>query len=177
MAKKKITSVDALNIFKDVMTRALLSEYQYTNRIMIARNTKKGNLVMICPEVDLWNMIIDDPDMKIHMSELLVNDPEQNRISQVTSYMDDLSSDQWIPLDTDLLYKGKVIHLSIEGFDYKIPVNRDLLPLKLRKKEYSGIHYRVFITPFHILAIKKKFESPLEEGKYGFELVRLLQIV
>ncbi len=86
-------------------------------------------------------------------------------------------SPEWVSISMEEdLVSGKVFKITInKKFGYDIPVNKDILPLKLKKAEYDNISYRVFVSPMLLLGIRKRFESKLP--KCGFSLTRLFQIV
>lgn len=177
MAAKKIPSLeDALKSFKNVMERAFLNEYIYMNKTLISKsNGKKEFYVLIIPEQELWNKIVEDPELDV--KELDVNNPEQQLLLQKISYADSLDDIGWVEIDIDKFYKGDIINIRPEGFEYNIPINKSLLPLKLRKAEYNNLSYRIFKgnNNTSIIALKKKFESKVEGCNYT--LIRLFQIV
>lgn len=175
MAKKKIPSVDdAIKIFKDVMLRASLSDYLYVNNMLISKN-QKGTILVI-PDNELWLKLLDDPEIKEHLQELDISIPEHYEKSQLMVYGEDLENESWVETDSEILYKGKIFKINIKGFEYEVPINRDLLPLKLKKAEYNNISYRVFIKPNVTLVLKKRFNFPdIEEC--GFTIVRMFKII
>lgn len=175
MAGKKIPSVeDALKIFKDVMLRALLSDYLYVNRTMLSKNPKDHSILII-PDQELWVKIIEDPDMKDHINELDINNPDQYKMLPLFEYGNNLNSNDWIEIDPEILFKGKVFRISMKGFEYEVPINRGLLPLKLRKAEYNNISYKVFSKPSLMLVLKKRFDFPLEGC--GFTILRMFKVI
>lgn len=176
MAKKKIPSTeDALKIFKDVMQRASLTSYQYVNNIMLSKNPD-GNTIVIIPEQELWLKIIDDEEIKPVLKELDINDQRQSDKIQVLQYAKDLECESWVDIDPEILFKGKIFKISLKGFDYEVPINKGLLPLKLRKAEYNNIKYRVFTKPNIVLSLKKSFDFPAIEH-CGFTILRMFQVI
>lgn len=175
MASKKVPSVeDALKIFKDVMLRALLTDYLYVNKSMLSKNPKDHSILII-PDQTLWVKIIEDDELKSHIQELDINDPEQYKSLQLFEYGNQLDGDVWVDIDPEILFKGKVFKISMKGFDYEVPINRALLPLKLRKAEYNNISYRVFTKPSLMLVLKKRFDFPLEDC--GFTIMRMFKVI
>lgn len=174
MGKKKEPSMEeAVKIFKDVMSRTSLSNYIYVNHTMISK-TPKGRSVLILPDINLWKEIIIDEE--IDKRELDIKNPDEIKLQSLFSYADNMESDEWINLDSELLFKGKIIKIRVNGFDYKISLNRDLIPLKLRKSEYYKISYRIFVSnDSFVLGIKKRFDYPLEDS--GFYIMRLFKII
>lgn len=176
MAKKKVPSVDdAIKIFKDAMQRASLSDYLYVNKTLFSTNPK-GNSIVIIPEQELWMKMIDDPDLKDHMKELNPEIPQDYEKLQLIQYTADLDADTWIDVDTDVLFKGKLFRISVKGFEYELPINKGLLPLKLRKAEYNNISYRVFTKPNVVLSLKKRFDFPSVD-ECGFTMIRMFQVI
>lgn len=181
MAKKKEPTVDdALKSFKDIMNRAELSKFIYVNNKMISQN-KAGKSILIIVNQILWSKLIDDPEFKANIKELDLSKESESKLQPLFKYGDELE-DGWINVDTDIIYKGDIFEVKINGFDYKLPIHRNLIPLKLRKAEYNNIKYKVFLNP-NTLGIKKKFEFPIKEkdtdiiNDYGFTIMRLLKII
>lgn len=177
MAAKKVPSVeDAVKIFKDVMNRASLEKFIYLNKTLISQfsNSKKEFYVLILPQQELWNKLIEDHELNI--KELDVSDKDQYKLLQKISYANDITDEAWIELDSEKFYKGQIINIRPEGFEYDIPVNKELLPFKLRKAEYNNISYKIFIkNNSFVIALKKYFEPKLDEC--GFTIIRLFQII
>ena len=166
MGKKKVLGVeDAIKQFNDVMQRANLSSYYYVNRIILSKNGK-GNSILVIPDMNLWLKLIDDENLQL--KELCGGeDSKWIKYGEMT--------EGWIPIDIEEeLFKGKIFQIKIKGDEHVVPIDRDLLPLKLKKAEYEGISYRVFLKP-PVLAVKKRFEFPMEG--YGFSIMRLFQVV
>ncbi|MCM1215425.1 MAG: hypothetical protein NC548_13010 [Lachnospiraceae bacterium] len=176
MAKKKLPSIeDALELFKQVMTRSSLSNYVYVNNTMLTKSPK-GYSVVIIPEQELWNKIIEDESLKSDMRELDEDNQNDAAQKELIVYGDQINDNGWIEADPNVLFAGKVFKIKIHGFEYEIPINRDLLPLKLRKAEYNNIAYRVFTAPSVVLALKKKFDYKDVDGG-GFTIMRLFKVL
>jgi hypothetical protein len=175
MAKKTQPSVeDAIKSFKEVMQRASLSDYYYVGNILLSKNTSNSKILVV-PDQDLWVKLIDDEEFKPFLKEPDLTNPEESNIPAWMEYGKEIDTD-WIPIDISAdLYTGKVFRITLNKYEYKIPINRDLMPMKLKKSEYEGVAYRVFYKPLQILAIKKRFENVLDG--YGFTIIRLFQII
>lgn len=174
MAKKKVPSVDdAITIFKNAMLRASLSDYLYVNNNLISSNDK-GNTIIVIPDQTLWLRIIDDVDMKDHLSELDINKKGDREKMKLLQYAGDFDNDAWVEIDNDVLFSGKLFNINVEGLEYEVPINKGLIPLKLRKAEYNNIKYRIF--PDSILSLKKRFDFPAIEN-CGFSIVRMFQLI
>lgn len=175
MAKKKQPSIqDGLKEFKDVMLRASLSNYSYVDRVLLSKNSK-GNSILIAPKIELWNAIMDDEELSKTITPIDITNPADYQLQPLFSFGQELSHDAWLDIDPEILFAGKVFKITIDGFDYQIPINKDCLPVKLRKKEYTDIKFRVFTSPSHVLGIKKYFPFEVENG--GFSMIRLFQII
>lgn len=175
MARKKEPSVDdALNIFKDVMRRASLSNYLYVNKIMFAKNIQDKSIFII-PDQELWLKIIDDPDIKPNLKELDISNPNEASLKNLFSYLEYIDDPSWIDIDIETLFAGKIYKISIDEFEYQIPINKNLLPLKLKKAEYNKITYRIFKGSSLVLGLKKRFDFPIENC--GFSIIRLFKII
>ena len=174
MARKKIPSMEeALNIFKDVMTRASLKNYVYVNNIMISKNPKDQS-VLIIPDQELWKVIMEDAELSKDIRALNPENPDDSHNIQISSYAEDLN-EGWFDIDLQVMYVGSLFRIKVDGLEYRIPINKSLIPLKLRKAEYNNISYRVFLSPDKVLAVKKKFDYPILGC--GFTVMRILQIL
>jgi len=151
MAKKKIPSMeDALNDFKSIMLRASLSDYLHVNGILISKNPKDVS-VIIKPDKSLYKYI------------------------EYIKYTDESNKELWIDINCDDLYAGKVISISVNGFNYEVSVNKNSVPLKLRKAEFNNISYRIFTNPKLILTLAKRFDGYVDDS--SFTMFRLYQIL
>ena len=172
--KKEPTLQDGLKVFKEVMARASLSDYTYVNRTLLSKN-QKGRTILIVPEEGLWNLILDDADLKGQLKPLDLNDPASSSLKPLFEFGEDLADTSWLPIDHEALMGGQVIKISIDSFEYSPVISGACLPVKLRKAEFNDITYRVFTSPSYILALKKYFSSPVEGG--GFTMMRLFKIL
>jgi len=169
--KKKPSPNEALDIFKDITDRASLKMFYYNNRQMISKNPKGANIIII-PDIELWNMILES--FKDVIREIDMLDVDQSNMAELFKYTSDLSNN-WLDLDTNNLYQGDVLKITIDGFNYELSINKGLIPLKLRKAEYNNISYKIFKDEGYLLGLKKRFDYPLEG--YGFTIVRIFQII
>jgi hypothetical protein len=172
MAKKKEPTVeDALKVFKDVTLRASLSSYYYVDLVMLSKN-EDGNTILVIPDRDLILKLREDPDMDI--KELDISNAEQYKLHHYFKYGNDLEED-WFPIEIkEELFSGKIFKIRLHDREYEIPINRELMPLKLKKAEYDNVSYKIFTDPL-ILAIKKRFDFTMEG--YGFTIMRLFQVI
>ena len=179
VSKKRVPTMEsAIVSFKEVMLRASLSNYYYVGNTILSKNNNSNNILII-PDKELWDKLIEDEEWKTEnkFKEPDVTNMEESSIPSWMEYGKDVTTD-WFPIDVDAeLYTGKVFKIKINGYEYKISVNRDLMPMKLKKSEYEGISYKVFHKPLQVLAIKKRFESLAEVEGSGFTIIRLFQII
>ena len=169
MATKKIPSMeDALATFKDVMARASLKEFMYSNRVMISKNPK-GQSVIVVPDHELWVKITDDQEFMKNVKEIDINDPDKDLLL----YGEKLDG-TWLEVDTQSVMAGLIFKVTVDSLMYELLINKNMIPLKLKKAEANNISYRVFSSP-DVLALKKLFESPVEGG--SFTIMRLMQIL
>ena len=177
MAQKKVPSIeDAIKYFKDIVTRASLSNYYYVDNIINCKNNS-SNTILVIPDKLLWDKLTEDEDWKKenNFKEADVSKPDEANIASWAVYARSLEED-WINIETDAdLSTGKLFKIKINDYEYKVSINRDLMPMKLKKSEYEGVSYKVFLKPLHILAIKKRFDSAVTGC--GFTVVRLFQII
>lgn len=200
MAKKKFPTVEsAIKSFEEAMQRASLSSYYHVNTVMLSKNSD-GHRILVIPDHPLWLKIIDD-------EKYTIDEPDRDNADEANelqwfhygdSVLRDPQNKDWISIDvTEELFSGKLFNIKLKGREYDIPITRDLMPMKLRKSEYTDVSYRVFTDPL-ILAIKKRFEPFNPEilqhqcevpkglteydvfdqlGQYGFIMIRLFQVI
>lgn len=179
MAKKKEPSIDeALNIFKDAINRAsLLSPFLYTNSTLLSENAI-GKTTLLVPETNLWLKLLEDNDLKESIREIDISNPIEHDKLELYQYAEKIEDKSlWYDLNTDDLYAGKIIKIKIsDKYDYDVPINKNILPIKLKKSEFNNISYRIFIRKHIVLAIKKKF---VYEGipDASFSIIKLLKVI
>ena len=167
MATKKLPSMeDAVTNFKQVMTRASLKDYSYVNRIMLSKNPK-GQSILIVPEQGLWDKLVTDKDFMSNMSESTSN-------VDIFKYGEEIDSGTWIEVDPQVLYNGSVFKISIDNLTYELLINKNMIPVKLKKAEANDIWYRVFLNP-SVLVIKKKLTFNVDGG--SFVMLRMMKIL
>lgn len=182
MAGKKVPSMeDQIKIFKNVIFRASgkpISEikFYFINRILITNieiKNKKYYLIFNI-ELDLWKEISQDDE--IHMSELDIKNIDNKDIIRKISIIINTNPDSWISIDAVDIYNGKVIKIRPDNYEYDISINKNLLPLKMKKSEYTDISYTIFNNGISLIfALKKEFKYPLENS--GFSIMRLFQVM
>ena len=171
MAKASKPSLEnAIILFQDVMQRALLSDYFHVNKTLLSKNPK-GNTIVVSIDQDLWNGLIETTEFKDKIKEFDLTDSDNLVNIQKITYIE--NTDDWLELDSDILYSGKVIKLTIEKLEYELNINKNVIPLKLKKAEFNNISYKVF--PDMTLAIRKRFVYPLDNC--SFDIIRLFQII
>lgn len=176
MAGKKIPSMDdSLKIFKDALTRATLTDF-YSDGNRLIGYTADHVTIIISIDLDLLSKVSnDDDDLKEHIKPIDLTDKDQYDMARLLTVADDLDSDAWVEPDIDKLYNSKIVRIEVAGFDYDVAIHKSFLPLKLKKAEFNDIKYRIFANPSLILAIKKRFDTKVENG--SFSMIRVFQIV
>jgi len=184
MAKKKIPTVeDAVKALKDILDRAFVDSYRSVNNIMLFED-KNGMSILVVPDQTLATEVFKGEE--IPGAELDLSNPSDVEHQWKFQYAEDLV-ENWVAIEaTEDLFNGKLFKITVRDTEYRITINKELMPLKLKKAEYKDISYRTFGTRSRnmesyiektplILAIKKRFDSPVEDC--GFTLIRLFQIV
>ena len=164
MGKKKEPSVnDSLDLFKEIIKRAGLKDFTYIGTNMFCRTAKDINLSFHFDQ-PLWAIIIDDNDLKDKLKEVNITTVVGNRIATILEYCNDLK-DGWVELDSQVLYDGGMIEISIDGFDYTIPINKTIFPIKFKKAEYNNFGYKVYLNN-KVLSIKKTFDGTVPNASF-----------
>ena len=128
--------------------------------------------------------IIDNKEFNI--SELKDDIEDFNNYRDYTKIMNyyELRDDSWINIDiSNELFTGKIFEIQLDSKKYKISINRDLMPMKLKKAEYNDVAYKIYLKPF-VLGIRKRFEYEYKEketdeniSKCNISIIRLFQII
>jgi hypothetical protein len=174
MAKKKEPSVqDSLNYFKEVMKRSSLTNYVYVNDILLSKNPKDVSILIISDKT-LWLSIVDDPDLKPNIRELNISDPVESALNKIMSYANDINDSAWVEINPEAMMNGETVEIMVKDFSYKIPINKGLIPVKLKKAEYNGMAYRVYPDKL-MMGLKKKFEGVVEDT--SFTMMRIFHVI
>lgn len=173
MGKKREPSInDSLTHFKDVMRRASLSNYQYVNHNVLCTTGKDVKLLIHFDQL-LWNAIMDDEEIKDQFKELDISKENDRKVADQLKYLDEIE-EGWIDINPELLYNGEMIQIKIDGFDYKIPINKTIYPIRFKKAEYNNFGYKIKKDPL-ILLVKKKFEGAVDDSSFtimrGFNII------
>ena len=160
--KKKPTAEDELMKFKDILKRSKITNLAYLNNTMISLNTDTISTILI-PDSDLWNLIINDNELKDHIVEYDQNVHETDMRDKFV-YGSNLDNEIWISIDPEVILNGSLMNINVSGFSYNIPINKGLFPLKFRKAECNSFMYRVTKHKENtILILRKLFESKVEK--------------
>ena len=182
MAGKKIPSVeDQVKIFKDVITRTSGKpitdiKFVHVNKTALFSITIKNKTYGLFMNIDqgLWIKLLDDPE--INMTELDISNPDNSLVSSKISMVTNIDPNKWIAVNGTELFNGMIIKIRPDQYDYDISLNKNLLPVKLKKSEYTDIGYTVFENGVSfIVAFKKEFKFQIEDC--GFSLIRLFQVM
>ena len=168
--KKELTIEDVVKSFQDVIKRASLNNFYYINNIILSKDNNYR--LLLIPDQSLWEKLINDKI--IDMKEINLENPEEYEEVKWFRYGEEKINPDWINIDvTEDLFTGKIFKIKLKSHTYDIPINRDLMPLKLKKAEYDNVSYKVFNNPL-VLGIKKRF-NVMEDC--GFTIIRLFQII
>lgn len=174
MAKKKEPSIqDSIDMFKDIINRIGVETITHENRILLVK-TNKNSTIMITPDQTLWNALSEDKDFIEKVNPIDVNDKFALSIIGLAN------NDNWIDINSDEFQSGKIINVSVEGYEYSIPICKDSLPLKLKKAEVSDIAYQISTITMptitnKVLMLRKYFEGCVPDT--SFSIISLFIIV
>ena len=176
MAQKRVPSIDdAVKNFIDVMERSELDKFIRDGTTLLSVSPK-GFTVLTTVDKPLLEKLMESDAFKEKIKAIDLTDPEEKALQAKFALSNTITEDGWVAIDLDALYRGDVIKISNDGLSYDIAINKNSLPLKLRKAEFNEISYRVFLQPNLILGIKKRFETKnVENG--GFTMLRVFQII
>ena len=104
--------------------------------------------------------------------ELDLKKEEDNSIRTYFGYAD-AEMEGWIEIENPFeMFNGKAISIKVDTEE--LSINRDLLPLKLKKAEYSNIYYKLFNGEKPVMTIRKLFK--INEDCY-FNAFRLFLMI
>ena len=182
MAGKRIPSIDdQLKLFKDVIARTsgkpiTETNFVYINNIAVCNITIKNKTYGLFISIDqnLWLKILDDPEIK--MSEIDISNPENTLMISKISMVSNITHSSWVDIDGTELFNGLIIKIRPENFDYDISLNKNLIPVKLKKSEYKDISYSIFSNnQSFMVAFRKEFKFEIDNC--GFSVMRLFQVM
>jgi hypothetical protein len=171
MAKKTITPEMELKTAIESILNGSGSVYFNVNGILLSKN-KLDRIVIVVPDKLLLEGLIEDKT--INIEELTIDHQYFKYYNNLFKYGEGIDSDDWISLQSDELYAGNTIDINIKDYECPIQINKDLLPIKLKKSEYENIFYRIFMDPL-IIGLRKDFKS-INEG-YSFSMLTLFRII
>lgn len=177
MATKAVKrSPNAVEVFKDVMQRASLSDYFCVNRFLLSISPK-GFAVLMKFDDSLLDKLMEDEEFKKHVKEIDINVPEERALlDEKFIHAEKFDKSGWVPVDAEKLYSGERLKITLDNFAYSIEFNKDFLPLKLKKAEYTEIEYGVFSEKGIFLGVKKKFITK-DPALGDFIIMRMYQVI
>lgn len=159
---KKSEKDKSIELFHSVIARMGVDVLYEYNRMWLIQLEEYRCIVI--PDNTLYDELMADVAFK---EKIKPCDIENSRLFSYTN------ATNWIPLNvSEEHFRGKEISIIIDGFNYDIPLNKDLMMVRLRKSEFTNISYQVYKEKHLVLGIKKRFDS-----EYGFDMIRLFQIV
>lgn len=173
MGKKKEPSInDSLMLFKDVIKRAGLRSFQYVN-CNVACFTSKDVKLCIHFDQPLWAIIMNDDELKDQFTEVNISKDGGQRVSDILDFCNDADG-EWIELNGQDMYDGKIIDIKIRGLNYTIPINKTIFPVRFKKSEYNNFAYKVYLDK-KILSIKKTFPGTVDNA--SFSIFRIFHFI
>ena len=173
MAKKEPTIADAAVSFLDVLQRCQFTSLLRENRILYTKGKKTGGTFFVIDQ-SLWNALTEDQDFNEMSRELNPLIPSDRIVLDRLYFARDMEN-EWIDIPTESMLNDDRIFINIEGFEYKIEINKTIWPVRFKKAEFDNFSYRIFNKPFHAFAIRKKFVGPVDDS--SFYLMRVFQII
>lgn len=166
MGKTKIESVEkCLERFNDIRERCKVKELIQLNNLLMGMNEKEVTIIF-----KLDSSLLDIID-KSNIIPIDLNNPDHSVYNEYSNYTDD----PLIDIDPESLFKGDILDIKINNFEYPVSISKDSFPFKLKKAEYNNIGYKIYNSPKHLLSLSKKFISTLDN--HSFTLFRLFQII
>jgi hypothetical protein len=171
LPKKTIIPQNALDQFKEMTQRASISLYYHASGVLVGKPPKE-HVTVVVPDPALFTLILADKEIETKPFDL--KDEDLSALRPCFWYGGRVREEDWFSLTKDdKFFTGKLIEITIRGHDFPVLISKELLPVKLKKAEFTDIEYRVFSGPA-IMAIKKRFELLAD---HGFTFMRLFQII
>ena len=172
MAGKKVKCIaDELVRFKDVILKNGFEIAHYLNNTLYVEGPKGGLVVKVSPE--LWNIIIGDPEIKSWISELDISKPDDRTIADKFDYCN--SDEGWLDIDSEKIYTGAIIHITIDSLSYQVPINKNLFVVKFKKSDTNNFTYKLLTSPRLSLVLRKTYTSDVEGGSWS--IYRIFQVL
>lgn len=177
--KKKPSIEDSLKIFKDILKRTSGKEvtdmkFEYLNRNVITSIEIKGKSYLLIMSVDeiLWNLIMQDSELSLDELDIT----KDNNIISIINMYTSIPNDSWIQLDNELLYNGGIIKIRPKDYEYDIVINKNLLPVKMKKSEFNNLSYSMHQSISSYFIISKAFVFDEIDG-CNFNISRIFKIM
>lgn len=174
MAKKEPCIADAAITFMNILERSQFTSLLRDNRILYTKNKKNASGTVFVIDQSLWNVLSEDQDF-VEMSRELNPLIPLDRIILDRLYFAKDMDNGWIDIPTESMLNDDRIYINLEGFEYKIEINKSIWPVRFKKNEFDNFSYRIFNKPFNAFAIRKKFEGPVDDS--SFYMMRVFQII
>ena len=172
MAGKKVPSItDELVRFKDVILKSGFDIARQYNQTLYVEGPKGGLIVKI--DQGLWNAIMEDPEMKSWISELDISKPEDRDIIDKFNYCE--NDGGWLEIDSEKIYAGAIIHITIESLSYQVPINKNLFIVKFKKSDTNNFTYKLLTVPRLSLVLRKTYEGKVENSNWS--IYRVFQVL
>lgn len=170
MAKKKELSIeDAVNSFKDVISRGSFNPLLRYNNNIYTMNDKNITL-WISVDKTLMELI----EKEYNIEEL--NPLKHRNIIDNMKYLEDINNeDHWNKIPDEDMITDKMISINVNDLEYKIEINFKIFGIRFRKAEVNNFAYRINKDNIISLSVKKKYESPIPDT--NFTIMRLFQII
>lgn len=168
---KELSSEDIANKIAEIISR-LEGKIKRVNTSLVCipeEDTEKTNILTFSHP--LWAIMLERKMLEEY-PELDLKKEEDNSIRTYFGYAD-AEMEGWIEIENSSeMFSGKAISIKVETEE--LSINRDLLPLKLKKAEYSNIYYKLFSGEKPVMTIRKLFK--INEDCY-FNAFRLFLMI
>lgn len=173
MAKKIITPEIEAKLALEKILSGSSSIYYNVNGILLSR-TAIDRVLMVVPDKPLLTVLLSNEE--INIEEMDSNHEYYKYLHGLFKYGENLDSEDWIELDSEILYSGEIIKIKLKDHKHPVEITKVLLPVKLKKAEYVNIYYRVIVEDSATIVILRKDFKSFNEG-YSYSTLTPFRLI
>ena len=154
MMAKELTSEDIANKVTEIIGRLEGTIKRVNTSLVFLSEGDINKTCILTFSHPLWTIMLERKMLE-NYPELDLKKEEDSIIKTHFGYAD-AEMEGWVEIaDPTPMYEGKAITFKVG--EEEVSLNRDLLPIKLKKAEYQNIYYKLFTGEKTVMTVRKLF--------------------